>query len=274
LVLPTLIGQNSASLYYWSSKSLQMDRWSGRVALVTGASSGIGAAVSEDLVKAGVNVIGCARRVDKIQALADKLKGEKGSLTAMKCDLNNEDEIKAMFEVINKDHGGADICINNAGIGNYAPLLESETNRWKQMLDLNILALCICTREAVKGMRARGVDDGHVIHVASMDAHRMYSDPAEHFYAATKQMVKALLEGHRNELRTLKSHIRVSEVCPAMTETEFVLQGGPEGMFDDQYSKYKVLEARDISAAILYMLSQPAHVQVHDVLVRPTEQVL
>ncbi|CAH1793442.1 unnamed protein product [Owenia fusiformis] len=247
-----------------------MDRWSGRVALVTGASSGIGAAIAEDLVKAGVKVIGCARRVELIQALAEKLKGERGMLNAIKCDLYNEDEIKAMFEAINKDHGGVDICINNAGMGNYAPLLDSETTKWKQMINLNILALCICTREAIKGMRARGMDNGHVIHIASMDAHRIYPEPGEHFLAATKQMVRALLEGHRNELRALHSHIRVSEVCPAMTETPFTLQGGP---VDEQSSQYKFLEARDVSASVMYILSQPPHVQVHDVLLRPTEQV-
>ncbi|XP_074496644.1 dehydrogenase/reductase SDR family member 11-like isoform X1 [Sebastes fasciatus] len=115
-----------------------MDRWRGRVALVTGASVGIGAVVAEELVRCGMTVVGCARDVQHIQKLAAEcqIAGHSGVLVPFKCDLNNEEEILSMFAAIKAQHKGVDVCINNAGLAHPESLLNGQTSGWKNMLDL------------------------------------------------------------------------------------------------------------------------------------------
>jgi NADP-dependent 3-hydroxy acid dehydrogenase YdfG len=138
------------------------------------------------------------------------------------------------------------------------------------MLEVNVLALCVCTREAVKDMRARG-DAGHVIHVSSMAAHRVPAGSG--VYSATKYAVRSLTEGLRQELRALESGIRVTAISPGFVETEFA-----ERYHDSReaaaktYGRFKVLEDGDVAEAIAWALAAPAHMQVHDVLIRPTDQ--
>ncbi|XP_052688400.1 dehydrogenase/reductase SDR family member 11-like isoform X2 [Crassostrea angulata] len=250
-----------------------MERWVGRVALVTGASVGIGAAITRALVKHGMKVVGCARNVQQIESIRDELKAEKGQLIPIKCDLTKEEEILAMFKQIQKDLGGVDVCINNAGLAHCAPLLSGSTADWKNMLDVNVLGLCICTREAFQQMQKNKVDDGHIILINSMSGHRVKPYAAGHFYAATKFAVSGILEGIRNELQELNSHIRVTSVSPGVVATEFQqrMHKSPE-IGKKICSHFKYLEAEDLADAVIYALSAPAHVQVHDILMRPTEQ--
>ncbi|CAG08971.1 unnamed protein product [Tetraodon nigroviridis] len=189
-----------------------MERWRGRVALVTGASVGIGAATAVALVRSGMKVVGCARDVDKVQKLSTEcqVRGHSGVLVPFKCDLSNEEEILAMFAAIKAQHGGVDVCINNAGLAHPEPLLNGKTSGWKNMLDVNVLALCVCTREAYQSMKERNVDDGHIIHINSMSGHRVVPSADIHFYSATKYAVTALTEGLRQELRDANTHIRVT----------------------------------------------------------------
>ncbi len=245
-----------------------MKRWNRSVALVTGASAGIGRATALELLRAGMRVAVCARRTDRLEALRDEVPG--GELLAIGADLRNTDDIARMFERIRAEWDGVDVLVNNAGLGHDAPLLSGDTEMWREMLDVNVLALCTCTREAVADMRRRG-DDGYVIHIASMSAHRV--PPRSAVYSATKYAVRALTEGLRQELREAGSQIRVTAISPGFVETEF-----HEHYHDSAeaarktYSRYKVLDAADIARAVVYALSQPPHVQFHDLLVRPTDQ--
>lgn len=252
---------------------VNMEKWVGRVALVTGASVGIGAAITRALVKHGMKVVGCARNVQQIESIRDELKAEKGQLIPIKCDLTKEEEILAMFKQIQKDLGGVDVCINNAGLSHCAPLLSGSTADWKNMLDVNVLGLCICTREAFQQMQKNKVDDGHIILINSMSGHRVIPNAAGHFYSATKFAVSGILEGIRNELQELNSHIRVTSVSPGLVATEFQqrMHKSPE-VGKKICSHFKCLEAEDLADAVIYALSAPAHVQVHDILMRPTEQ--
>ncbi|MEQ2297545.1 Dehydrogenase/reductase SDR member 11 [Ameca splendens] len=120
-----------------------MDRWTGRVALVTGASVGIGAAIAKELVRFGMKVVGCARDVDKIKNLAAECQSASyaGVLIPFKCDLTNVEEIQSMFSAIKEEHNGVDVCINNAGLAHPEPLLSGKTSGWKNMLDVKTILI-------------------------------------------------------------------------------------------------------------------------------------
>ena len=247
-----------------------MGQWNDKIALVTGASSGIGAATVRALLEAGMKVVGCARRKERLVSLmaASDPSGQK--TMALAVDLRDVNQIKSMFKKIRDQWGGVDVLINCAGLGHDAPLTTGEAGQWREMLDVNVLALCVCTQEAVIDMRARN-DTGHVIHVSSMAGHRV--PPSGGVYSATKYAVRALTEGLRGELRALGSQIRVSAVSPAYVETDFVAQyHRSEDKAAEIFARFPVLQSEDIADAILYMLSCPPHVQVHDLLVRPTQQ--
>jgi NADP-dependent 3-hydroxy acid dehydrogenase YdfG len=240
----------------------EIDRWAGRVALVTGASSGIGRAIALDLLDAGMNVAAWARRVERLQDLPGAL--------AQRVDLRDEAQILAGFARIREEWGGVDVLVNNAGLGRSAPLLSGASDDWREMLDVNVLGLCICTREAIHDMRARG-DDGHVIHISSMAGHRVPKGSG--VYAASKHAVRALTEGLRVELHEAGSGVRVTAISPGYVETEFAaVYSRSEEAAASTYGRFKVLEAVDVASAVRHVLAAPAHVQYHDVLMRPTEQ--
>ena len=247
-----------------------MNRWCRRVALVTGASSGIGRATASALAQSGMRVAVAARRRERLESLASEIEASGTECLTLTADLRREEQILAMFEELRRRWGGVDVLVNNAGLGRAAPLVSGDTDMWREMLEVNLLALCICTREAIQDMRKRG-DDGHVVHIASMAAHRV--PPQSGVYAATKFGVRALTEGLRQELRKLDSGIRVSEISPGFVETEFAaVYHGSEEAARQTYTRMKVLEPEDIANAVVYVLSQPPHVQIHDILVRPREQ--
>ncbi|KAG0726367.1 Dehydrogenase/reductase SDR family member 11 [Chionoecetes opilio] len=248
-----------------------MERWSGRVALVTGASAGIGASVARRLVAEGMRVVGAARRVERVQALADELKGQPGTLIPIKCDITKDDQVVSMFARIKRELGGVDVCVNNAGLAVFKDLLEGSPEEWRRMLDLNVVALCLCTREAVASMRERGVDDGHVIHLNSITGHYIPELPGFHFYCGTKQMVTTLTEALRLELRRANSKIRISSISPGRVETEFVVNtyGMSQDAAQQFYQERPRMQADDITDSLIHVLAAPPHVQIHDVLIWP-----
>ncbi|XP_056330150.1 dehydrogenase/reductase SDR family member 11-like [Danio aesculapii] len=253
-----------------------MDRWRGRVALVTGASVGIGAAIAKSLVQHGMKVVGCARNVEQIKKLAAECvsSGFSGALFPYKCDLSVEDEVLSMFSWIKTQHKGVDVCINNAGLALPEPLLSGKTSSWRTMMDVNVMALAVCTREAYQSMKEKKVDDGHIININSVCGHRVLNHADAHFYTATKYAVTALTEGLRQELREAKTHIRATGISPGIVKTEFAYR-----LFsDDQekatamYNSVECLQADDITNAVVYVLSAPPHVQIGDIELTPVEQ--
>jgi len=247
-----------------------MERWRGRVALVTGASAGIGAATVHRLLQEGMRVVGCARRVDRVEALFHEQDPGGECSLALPVDLRDVGQIEGLFEAVRQRWGGVDVLVNNAGLGHKAPLLSGDAELWREMLDVNVLALCVCTREAVADMRRRG-DDGHVIHVSSMAGHRVPGGSG--VYSATKYAVRSLTEALRLELRAAGSGIRVGALSPGFVETEFAERYHRSAeLAQETYSRFKVLEASDMADAIVTMLAAPAHMQIHDLLVRPTAQ--
>lgn len=239
----------------------------GRVALVTGASAGIGRATALRLAAAGMRVAVCARRAERLQALQSEVE----QLLPIPADLRDEGDVQRVFAAVRERWGGVDVLVNNAGLGHMAPLVSGSTEHWREMLELNVLALSVCTREAITDMRRRG-DDGHIVHISSMAAHRV--PPGSGMYSATKFAVRALTEGLRQELRELGSKIRVSAISPGFVETEFAeLYHKDPAAKERTYGKFKVLEADDVAWLVHALVSAPPHVQIHDVLLRPRDQL-
>ncbi|XP_016321039.1 dehydrogenase/reductase SDR family member 11-like [Sinocyclocheilus anshuiensis] len=253
-----------------------MDRWRGRVALVTGASVGIGAEIAKSLVQHGMKVVGCARNMEQIQKLAAECvsSGFSGTLIPYKCDLSVEDDMLSMFSWIKVQHQGIDVCINNAGLALQGPLLSGKTSAWRTIMDVNVIALSVCTREAYQSMKERKVDDGHIININSICGHRVVNNADAHFYTASKYAVTALTEGLRQELREAKTHIRATCISPGLVETEFayrLFSENPE-IAVATYKSVKCLQADDIANAVVYVLSAPPHVQIGDIEITPVEQ--
>jgi NADP-dependent 3-hydroxy acid dehydrogenase YdfG len=242
----------------------------GPVAMITGASSGIGRAIAQQLGQSGYRLALCARRQERLQALQRELEAAGAEVMIQTVDLRQEDSILAFFAAVQQRWGSLDVLINNAGIGHKQSLMEGDTAAWRDMLEVNVLALAICSREALQQMRSRG--SGHIVHISSMSAHRVPSGSG--MYSATKFAVRSLTEGLRQELRAAGLNIRISSVSPGFVETEFAeLYHQSKDKAKELYSEFPVLQAEDIAAAVSYILAQPAHVQVHDLLLRPTQQV-
>jgi NADP-dependent 3-hydroxy acid dehydrogenase YdfG len=239
------------------------------VAMVTGASSGIGHAIALKLAQEGYRLALCARRQDRLEELQAQLQAMGSAVLVHRVNLREEAEILEFFAAVRQHWGGVDVLINNAGLGHKQSLLDGKTELWRDMLEVNVLALCICTREATKDMQQRG--KGHVVHISSMSGHRVPSGSG--VYAATKFAVRALTEGLRQELCQAGLNIRVSSISPGFVETEFAARyhQSPEKA-EAIYRQFPMLQPEDIANTVAYLLSQPEHVQIHDVLLRPTQQ--
>ncbi|HEY9881699.1 MAG TPA: SDR family NAD(P)-dependent oxidoreductase [Leptolyngbyaceae cyanobacterium] len=242
-----------------------------QVAMVTGASSGIGRAIAYRLFQEGYRLALCARREDRLQALQNELQAQGAEVLIQKVDLRQEADILAFFQTVRDTWGGVDVLVNNAGVGYRQSLLDGETEAWRAMLEVNVLALSICTREATKDMRAKW-GTGHIVHLSSMSAYRVPEGSG--MYSATKFAVRSLTEGLRQELRSQGLDIRISSISPGFVETEFAeIFNQSKEKAQEVYSKYPVLQPEDVADAVAYILNQPEHVQVHDLLLRPTRQV-
>ena len=246
-------------------------RWRGRTALITGASAGIGEAVATALAAGGMKIALTARRADRLEGLATSIRAAGGEALALPADARDEAALLAVFDAIRSTWGGVDVLVNSAGLGRVAPLSSGATDSWREMWEVNVLALSICTREALADMAARG-DDGHVIHISSMSGHRVPAGRGG-MYSATKHAVRALTEALRRELRRADRSARVTAISPGYVESEFaeVMLGDPAAA-TALYSRFPCIQVEDIAEAVRYVLAQPAQVEIHDILLRPTRQ--
>jgi len=244
-----------------------ISRWEGRLALVTGAGSGIGAEISRALVQYNINVVGCGRNKAKIEELAREFTkaGHKGVLHPFQCDLTKESDIEAMFTWIASKFGGIDICINNAGFSSGHGIIGCPVENMKEMLDTNVVSLMSCDNRALKSMMERGIDDGHIFHINSILGHVVKPIDTVHAYAATKFAVTAITEALRQELSQRKSNIRVTAISPGLVDTPFQVRAlGKEGA-EQFIQKLPHLVAKDVADALIYALSAPANVLIQDI---------
>ena len=240
----------------------------GRVAAVTGASSGIGEATALALAGAGAAVALGARRGDRIEALAKRIEDDGGRAVAIEVDVADEAAARSFIEQARDQLGGLHSLINNAGVMLLGPVEGADLDEWRRMIDVNVLGLLYCTHAALPVMREGG--GGHIVNVSSVAGRHAAAGAA--VYNFTKFGVTGFSEALRQE--ALHANIRVTCVEPGYVETELqshnqnpVVVQGIEKMREKIGD---VLHADDIAGAILYALSQPDHVSINEVLVRPT----
>ncbi|XP_031354693.1 farnesol dehydrogenase-like [Photinus pyralis] len=245
-----------------------MDKWQGKVAVVTGTTSGIGLALATQLVDLGVVVVGLSRRTDRGVELVSRLRGRKGAFHHLTTDVGKEEDVASAFRWIRENLGGVSILVNNAGTRRSTSLVDGDAKMWRETLDVNVVGLCLVTREAVRSMRANGID-GHVVIVNSMAGHRVPPLLDNNIYPASKFAVTGIAETLRQDLNAMGSKIKVTAVSPGLVATEIF----EVSKMDGYIKSLPQLQPEDVANIIVYVLSTPLHVQIHDILVRPQGQL-
>ncbi len=241
-----------------------------KIVLVTGASSGIGAACARLCGKNGAKLILNARRKERLEALATELKEIfEASSFILPFDVRNLNQVKAAVERLPVDWGSIDVLINNAGVARgLDKLYEGNIEDWEEMVDSNIKGLLYVTRLILPGMVKRG--RGHVVNIASLAGIQAY--PRGNVYSASKAAVRVLSDGLRQDL--LGTTIRVTTISPGLVETEFseVRFHGDKERAAQPYRGMTPLTADDVADAVLYSLTRPPHVNVNEIVLLPTDQ--
>lgn len=244
-------------------------RLNGRIALVTGASSGIGEATALALAEAGARVAIAARRRDRLEALAARLAALGAEPLVLVADLADESEAQRIVAETEAHYGRLDILVNNAGVMYLEPVEQADLGRWRHMLELNVLGLIASTQAALPGMRERR--DGHIVNISST-AGRV-ANPNAAAYSATKFGVVAFSEALRREV--YQHNIRVSVIEPGVVETELrdhIGHAGVKANLNAWADSMRQLQGGDVAEAIVFCVSRPAHVNINEVLMRPTDQ--
>jgi NADP-dependent 3-hydroxy acid dehydrogenase YdfG len=241
----------------------------GRVALVTGASSGFGEAVALGLAKAGAKVALAARREDRLRDLAQRITAAGGEAHVIVADFTDEAQAQRAVHETEAAFGRLDILINNAGVMYLEPVVTADLARWRSMLELNVLGLIAATQAALPGMTAR--KDGHIVNIASTAGH--VSNPLAAAYSATKFGVVGFSESLRKEVH--KDNIRVTVISPGMAATELrdhIAVEAIQTTLNNNAAAMRQLTAEDVADAILYAVSRPPHVTINEILMRSTDQ--
>ncbi len=245
----------------------------GTVALVTGASSGIGEATAAALAAQGARVAVAARRRDRLEQLAGRL-GGNGTALVVEADVTDEASARAAVERTVDRFGRLDVLVNNAGVMLLGPIVDAPVEEWRRMVELNLLGLLYCTHAALPHL-LRAADDGprrvaDVVNVSSV-AGRI-ARVGNGVYSATKFGVVAFSEALRQEVTT--RHVRVTIVEPGAVLTELATHNRPEIIetMSSTFGSMEMMRSEDIGEAVVFAVTRPRHVVLNEVLIRPTEQ--
>jgi NADP-dependent 3-hydroxy acid dehydrogenase YdfG len=244
----------------------------GTAALVTGASSGIGAATATALAAQGAAVALAARRRDRLDTLAAEIKDQGGTALVLECDVTDQQQASAAVDRTVTELGRLDTLINNAGVMLLGPAAGAPLAEWQQMVELNVLGLLYCAHAAVPHLlRAAGDEPRQVADMVNISSVAgRFARTGNGVYALTKFGVGAFSESLRQELA--KQYVRVSLVEPGATATELSSHNRPEVLAAIRNQFGQRMEAGDIADAITYIVTRPRHVAVNEMLIRPTEQ--
>ena len=241
-----------------------------KIVFITGASSGIGAACAQAFAAQGARVLMAARRLERIQALADELQKEHGvAAHAFQLDVRDQPSVEKAVTGLPPEWEAIEVLVNNAGLSRGLDKLhEGKLQDWEEMIDTNIKGLLYVSRAVIPGMVKRGA--GHIINLGSIAGIEAY--PGGNVYCATKAAVRLLSQGLHIDL--LGTPLRVSNVEPGMVETEFGLVRfhGDEARADKVYEGITPLTPDDIADVIVYCATRPPHVNIAEMIVTPTAQ--
>lgn len=240
-----------------------------KIALITGATSGIGRACARKFAKAGYRVILTGRRADKLAEIESELLAEGAEVLVLIFDVRDRNAATLAIEGLPQEWKEVDVLVNNAGLAlGLEPEYEGDYDDWDTMIDTNIKGLLTMTRLVVPGMVAR--DRGHVINIGSVAGDAAYA--GGNVYCATKAAVKTISDGLRIDVAD--SNVKVTNVKPGLVETEFskVRFHGDEQRADNVYKGISPLTGDDIADVVLYAAQAPTHVQIAEVLVLATHQ--
>jgi NADP-dependent 3-hydroxy acid dehydrogenase YdfG len=263
----------------------------GKTAVVTGASSGIGQAIAERLGSSGARVYLTGRTTQPMKEARARIEEAGGKAEVVELDIRDFDALRALIDRAAEDTGRLDIMINNAGLGHQGTIIDGELEKWKEMLDVNILALLVGSQAAIRAMRKAG-NGGHIVNISSVAGLRRDSG----VYGATKHAVNVITETLRTELED--DNIRITSLMPGVIATNFARNMDPEvvktigslagleldlqpgeRLPDEALEKAQALmenligKPEDIADAVLYMVSLPLRLNIPEIVVRPAKQL-
>ncbi len=241
----------------------------GKVAIITGASSGIGEATARALAKAGAKVAIGARRTDRLEQVKSQIEKDGGEVFMQKLDVTKKSDCDSFVDAVVKKWGTVDILVNNAGLMPLSFFKNLKISEWDQMIDVNIKGVLYCTAAVIPHLNAK--KSGHIVNISSVAGRIVF--PAGSVYCATKHAVAAFSEGLRQEF-SVRSNIRVTCIEPGVVATELnntITDQSLQG-FLEATKKMVALQAEDIANAIVFAVESPPHMNVNEILIRPTTQ--
>jgi NADP-dependent 3-hydroxy acid dehydrogenase YdfG len=241
----------------------------GKVAIITGASAGIGEATAITLAAEGAKVVIAARRSDRLEVLAKRIESSGGQALPIVTDITDETQANNLIHKANAALGQVDILVNNAGIALTGNIHGGNTSDWRRMFDVNVFGLLYATHAVLPIFKAQG--GGHIVNISSVAGRIARAGVG--IYNATKWGVNAISESLRQEV--LQDNIRVTIIEPGLVETEInnhVTDPVAKKNVEERIKAIAPLQSEDIARAIAYAVTQPPHVNVNEILIRPTQQ--
>lgn len=246
-----------------------MAKLDGKVAVITGASSGIGEATAEALASEGAAVVVAARREERLSDLVERINANGGKALSVSCDVTDESQAHGLIQQTKDELGRVDILVNNAGVMLLSRVEKGLSDQWRQMFEVNVLGLLYTTDAAIEVMKEQ--NSGHLVNISSVAGRG--TRPTIGVYSGTKFAVNAISEALRQELQ--EYNVRVTIVEPGAVKTELPdhitdeeAQEGIQGLLESM----EILQPEDIANAIAYAVTQPERVSINEVLIRPTKQ--
>ena len=241
------------------------------VAIVTGASSGIGYSTALALSRAGLRVAVGARRIDRLKELESQIidRNSDSEVFIQRLDVSNKSDCNSFVDAVIKEWGKVDILVNNAGLMPLSYFKNGKVDEWDRMIDVNIKGVLYCTSAVIPSMLNE--KSGHIVNISSVAGRVVFAGGS--VYCATKHAITAFSEGLRKELSP-QYNIRVTCIEPGAVETELLESITDESLsgFIQATKKMETLQSEDIVNAVLYAIQTPSHVNVNEILIRPTAQ--
>ncbi|HEU0143722.1 MAG TPA: SDR family oxidoreductase [Nitrososphaera sp.] len=240
-----------------------------KIAIVTGASSGIGYATALALSRAGAKVAAGARRMDRLELLQSEIIKNEGEVYIQNLDVTIKSECDAFADAVMEKWGSIDILVNNAGLQPLSFFKNLKVEEWDKMIDVNIRGVMYCTAAVITHMVNK--NSGHIVNISSIAGRIVY--PAGSVYCATKHAITAFSEGLRQEF-SQRSNIRITCIEPGVVATELINTITDKALekYVERTKQMDALQAEDIANAIVFAVQAPNHVNVNEILIRPTTQ--